>query len=91
MFEVYCTNLELLAHSIDPVLRYCLHLPTDCFMASDEISNLNKLVTRLVHEVDVKNKQLKELERKCDEISLSHAQAMEEKDKQDRAYMEGLF
>ena len=53
-------------------------------MASAEIRSLSK-------KVDAKNKQLRELERKYDEISLSHAHAMEEKDKLDRAYMEGLF
>lgn len=57
-------------------------------MASEEMLRFDKLVTRLIHEVDAKNQRLKELESKCNELCLSHARAMEEKDKQHRAYME---
>ncbi|XP_020252533.1 factor of DNA methylation 1-like isoform X2 [Asparagus officinalis] len=49
-------------------------------MAGEEICKLNKLVLRLVHEVDVKNKQLIELKHKYNGVNSAHAQAMEEKE-----------
>ena len=42
-----------------------------CFMEVEQEQEANKLVKRLIHEVDAKNEHLQHLECKCDNLSSS--------------------